>query len=49
MNKSDSLLIDITDYSPDGLADKVGERLARALCRISVNEEGAYRGFSNTI
>jgi len=50
MNKSDSPLINITDNSPDGLADKVPEHLARILYRISANEdEGAYRGFSNTI
>lgn len=50
MNNSDSPLIDIAAYRRDGLAGKVGEPLQRALSRIDMNEdEGAYRGFSNSI
>jgi hypothetical protein len=50
MTKSESPLVDITGYSPDALADKIGAPLARALYRIFMNkDEGTYRGFSNCI
>ena len=54
MNASDTQeagLIDITCYEAAGLAARIGDSgLGCALLRISVGEdEGAYRGFSNTI